>query len=350
MKNGCDICMPGQQGYTFIFENGQSPAILNPYFAEHKNYQWQQLEDHIAWMEETIAFDLLDYLEVHYNPNEIFVYRATKDAPLENTAARQPLRSLHDYKETAWIDDIIDQEQIQSHYQPIVQREYGSYTIIGHELLSRGKGADGSTIAPFFLLEAARIRNRLFALDRVCRMASVKNAATIKDKLIFINFIPTAIYVPEHCLSTTIRLINERGIAPENVVFEVVESDEVQDIGHLKAILNYYRKHGFKYALDDVGTGANDLKKLSYLEPDIVKLAREYSDGVSRDHEKQKVAAALLQVAAHTGSQPLAEGIERKEDADYLAEMGYELFQGYYFAKPQAQPLDALPRTLNTNH
>ena len=83
---------------------------------------------------------------------------------------------------------------------------------------------------------------------------------------------------------------------------------------------------------------------------DIVKLAREYSDGVSRDPEKRKVAASLLQVAAHTGSQPLAEGVEHKEDADYLADMGYELFQGYYFARPQEQPLDSLPHTVNTNH
>lgn len=350
MKNGCDVCMPAHQGYTFIFENEQSPSLLKPYFNEYGENQWKEINHQAVWMEETIAFDLLDYLEVHYNPEAIFIFRAKKDAPLEDEANRQPLHALHAYKEADWIDDIIDREQIQSHYQPIVRPENGSYTIIGHELLSRGKAADGSTIAPFFLLEAARIRHRLFALDRACRMTSVRNAAVIKDKLIFINFIPTAIYVPEHCLSTTIRLINEMNIPSENVVFEVVESDEVQDIDHLKGILNYYREHGFKYALDDVGTGANDLKKLSYLEPDIVKLAREYSDGVSRDPEKQKVAASLLQVAAHTGSQPLAEGVERKEDADYLASMGYELFQGYYFARPQEQPLASLPHTVDTNH
>lgn len=350
MKNGCDVCMPGHQGFTFIFENDQSPALLRPYFSEYSENQWQEVNNRMVWMNETIAFGLLDYLEVHYNSEEIFIFSAKKNNPLENKSDRKPLRSLHAYKEAGWIDDIIDQEKIQSHYQPIVRPENGSYNIIGHELLSRGKAADGKTIAPFFLLEAARIRHRLFAFDRACRMASVRNAAVIKDKLIFINFIPTAIYVPEHCLSTTIRLINEMGIPPENVVFEVVESDEVQDIDHLKGILNYYREHGFKYALDDVGTGANDLKKLSYLEPDIVKLAREYSDGVSRDPEKRKVAASLLQVAAHTGSQPLAEGVEHKEDADYLADMGYELFQGYYFARPQEQPLDSLPHTVNTNH
>lgn len=234
---------------------------------------------------------------------------------------------------------MIDNHSIRTHYQPIVRVKNNEVDIVGHELLSRGIDQNGSIIPPFKMFEAARIRNRLFALDRVCRIKSVKHAAKITDKMIFINFIPTAIYVPEHCLSTTFQLIKQIGIEPEQVVFEVVETDEVEDIEHLKKILNYYKTHGFKYALDDIGTGVNNLKKLASLEPHFVKLAREFADGVSENHEKQNVAKSVVQIAEQLNSQILAEGVERQEDIDYLAAIGYELFQGYFFAKPQEKPL-----------
>ncbi|MDX6152657.1 EAL domain-containing protein [Marinococcus sp. PL1-022] len=190
---------------------------------------------------------------------------------------------MHAEKEASWVDDVIDQRKILPHYQPIVEAPKGEVpAIVGHEMLSRGRQDDGSLIAPFHLLEAARKRDRLFALDRAYRITCVEHAGRIKDQLIYINFIPTAIYVPEHCLATTIHYIKKQNIRPENVVFEVVESDEVKNIEHLKSILNYYKQHGFQYALDDVGTGVNGLEKLAYLEPNIVKLAREYVDGGQR--------------------------------------------------------------------
>ncbi|MFT8321492.1 MAG: EAL domain-containing protein, partial [Bacillus sp. (in: firmicutes)] len=192
--------------------------------------------------------------------------------------------------------------------------------------------------APFKMFEAARVRNRLFSLDRACRLQSVRNASIVGDSLIFINFIPTAIYVPEHCLESTFSLINELDIKPSQVIFEVVETDEVKDMNHLKKILAYYRSHGFRYALDDVGVGYNDVSKLEQLQPDIVKLALEYCNGVSTDPYKQQVAQSVLEKTKKIGATALAEGVEQEEDYHFLRHMGYELFQGYFFSKPTPIP------------
>lgn len=344
MPSSCDICLPQHRGYTMFFENEESPAKLATYFANYDDDQWMEIDATTVWMEETVAFSLLDYLEAYFDTQSLFVIPAQKHSPIQDRESRKPLHYLHEDKAASWIDDVIDQRRILPHYQPIVEAPLNKEPlIVGHELLSRGKKDNGGLIPPFHLLEAARKRNRLFALDRACRITCVEHAGVINDQLIFINFIPTAIYVPEHCLSTTIHYIEKMNIRPENVVFEVVESDEVENIEHLKSILNYYKKHGFQYALDDVGTGANDLKKLAYLEPNIVKLAREYVDGVSSDPIKQHMARSLLQVSDQIGAKALAEGIEVKEDMDYLQQMGYTLFQGYFFSKPQAIPVDALP-------
>lgn len=339
MQKTCDICLPQHRGYTFYFEKNQSPTILEPYYATYQNSQWQMIDEETIWMEAEAAADIVEYLESHFDKQSIYFSNASKGNPLQSKENRRPLHHFHSEKKLEWIDKIIDQRRLVSYYQPIVHYDGTAPRIIGHELLSRGVGEKGEIISPFQMLQAARTRNRLFALDRACRITCVENANLIRDQWIFINFIPTAIYVPEHCLATTIQIINKLGIAPEHVVFEVVESDEVQDISHLKTILDYYKKHGFKYALDDIGTGTNSLKKLAYLEPHVVKLAREYVDGICRDKEKQHMAQSLMQVAYHIGAQLLAEGVETKEDMDYLQKMGYELFQGYYLSKPQSIPV-----------
>jgi EAL domain-containing protein (putative c-di-GMP-specific phosphodiesterase class I) len=120
----------------------------------------------------------------------------------------------------------------------------------------------------------------------------------------------------------------------------------VKDLDHLKTILHYYRSHGFKYALDDVGTGFNNLRVLEQLKPDIVKLAIEFTDGVSQDKTKQKVAQSVLTIAHNMNALALAEGVEREEDLHFLKEMGYDLFQGYFIAKPQPTPVRSIDVTL----
>ena len=82
----------------------------------------------------------------------------------------------------------------------------------------------------------------LFYLDRACREISLKTAAVknIHAK-VFINFIPTAIYDPEHCLQSTVKWANQLEFDPKNVIFEVTESEYVEDLEHLSKILQFYK-------------------------------------------------------------------------------------------------------------
>jgi EAL domain-containing protein (putative c-di-GMP-specific phosphodiesterase class I) len=166
----------------------------------------------------------------------------------------------------------------------------------------------------------------------------VRHANHVGDRLVFVNFIPTAIYSPEHCLQTTLAEAHKSGVNPHNFVFEVVETDKVDSVEHLENILLFYRKHGFRYALDDVGQGYSTLEMVERLKPDFVKLDMHYVQGVADDIAKQKAALDLLNTARAVGSRPLAEGVETLEDWRWLVEAGYELFQGYLFGKPELTP------------
>lgn len=244
----------------------------------------------------------------------------------------EPLTNINQVMDARWIDDVIQNKQIHCHYQPIITADQQIY---GYELLARFTDAKGQTIYPNVIFNAARKRGRLYALDRLCRLTAVRYAAKIPNNLkAFINFIPTSIYSPAFCLRSTTALAEQLKLDTNRLVFEVVETDNVQDVEHLKEILHYYRTRGFNYALDDVGEGYSTINLLAELKPNVMKLDMKYVQGVADDHEKQQAAMTFLEKSIEIGSIPLAEGVETEEDYLWLKQKGYKLFQGYFFGKP----------------
>ncbi|MOA09588.1 putative membrane protein YjcC [compost metagenome] len=219
------------------------------------------------------------------------------------------------------------------YFQPIVNIDEQIYA---YEALARFIDEDGSLLYPNQVFSAAKTRGRLYALDRLCRMKAVEASAPLRMKT-FINFIPTSIYSPENCLRSTVELATGLNIDPSLFVFEVVETEKTEDLDHLKRILTYYKNKGFQYALDDVGEGFSTAEVLTELQPHYMKLDRAYVDGVSGDAAKQRIAELFLETALRIGSVPLAEGIELREDFEWLKQRGYQLFQGYLFGKPSAR-------------
>lgn len=198
---------------------------------------------------------------------------------------------------------------------------------------------EGRLIYPDKLFGWAKEGDMLFYLDWACRESALKNASAknIAHKL-FINFVPTAIYDPRHCLQSTVKWARELQFDPKNIVFEVTETEWVEDVEHLKEILAYYKSQGFKVALDDIGSGYSTLNMIAKLHPDIIKIDREIIDGIDSSHANQSVFKAIVSLAKELGITVLAEGIEREEEATYCFSNGADLVQGYYFGKPSASP------------
>lgn len=189
------------------------------------------------------------------------------------------ITEVNELIQSQWIDRIIKDQLITCYYQPIVDGEGNVY---GYEVLSRFIDETGKLIPPSEAFQAAKLRNRMYSLDRACRLNAVRQASFINQK-VFINFVPTSIYSPEHCLRSTVQLADHLGIDPSNFVFEVVETEQVEDLEHLKRILMYYKEKGFKYALDDVGQGFSSMAVLKELSPNYMKLDMQYVQGISAD-------------------------------------------------------------------
>lgn len=233
---------------------------------------------------------------------------------------------------------ILENERLITHFQPIV--DIKDKSIYGYELLSRGVKSDGSIMPPFEMFKLARESDLLFNLDRQARETCIISSAREQvDKKLFINFLPTVIYNPEVCLSSTIKLIEKFNFKPENITFEVVETEEISDTDHLNTILNFYRKKGFKIALDDIGSGYSSLNNLSKFYPDYIKIDMDIIRDIHKNELQQEIFKALVAMSDKTNIKVLAEGVESKEELDFVVANGADFIQGYYFGKPTEKPL-----------
>lgn len=234
--------------------------------------------------------------------------------------------------------DIFENNSLTTWFQPIVALP--THDIVAYECLSRGVKADGSLMPPEILFKLAEENDLLFYLDRLCRENALKTAAVKKISVdIFINFVPTAIYVPETCLQSTLQWAQQLEYDPGRVVFEVVETHQVSDLQHLRTILDYYRSKGFRTALDDIGSGHTNLITLAALGADVIKVDQGIISGIDKDPVKQSIFGALAGIARQNGIKVLAEGVETCDELAYVTRQGADLAQGFLFARPSPEPV-----------
>ncbi|RCJ22348.1 diguanylate cyclase [Nostoc sp. ATCC 43529] len=253
------------------------------------------------------------------------------------------LQRFINFSQSEWLVEMLTRERFTSHFQPIVSIQDTSQ-IYGYESLLRGMDEEGNLVPPESIFELASEAGLLPQLDRIARLNTIKEFTRYQvNGCIFINFAPTALYDPVYCLRSTVEAIDRAGIDHRRVVFEVVESDNPQDLAHLKAVLQYYRDSGFLVALDDLGSGYSSLNLLHQLRPDFIKLDMQLIRDVHQDLYKASITEKLLEITQKLNIQTVAEGIECIEELNWLRERGATFGQGYLIAKPTAVPIATTP-------
>lgn len=233
--------------------------------------------------------------------------------------------------------DYIANRRFSSHMQPIVQL---SGAPIGYELLLRPL-PEQPPFRPSELFAAAREAGLHSFLDREARSSAIRVAsrqlpAGVKK---FINFLPSSIYRPEDCLQQTFERIIMSGMDPADFVFEVVETERLDDVKHLNKVFSMYRNMGIRLAMDDLGDEFATVDVMEQLQPDYVKLDRKWVSGCDADADKQRRIEDVLERASRFHGVVLAEGVEREEEWKYLREAGVPLMQGYLFGRPAPVPM-----------
>lgn len=214
-------------------------------------------------------------------------------------------------------------------FQPIVER--GTAAVYAQEALVRGPDGQGAG----WVFEHVTSEN-LYNFDQACRTRAIELASELGlEEMLSINFMPNAVYKPERCLQTTLRVAQETGFPIDRLIFEIVETEDVADLSHLIDIIDVYRAFGMKVALDDVGSGHSGLNRVVDLQTDVLKIDRHLITGIDRDPRRQCTLAGLVNIAHGLGSRLVAEGIETRTELLTVLSLGVDLVQGFFIARPQ---------------
>ncbi len=218
-------------------------------------------------------------------------------------------------------------------FQPIINTQ--TKQVFAQEALVRG--SNNETAATLF--ERINESNR-YRFDQACRVKAIQWAATLGiNTFLSINFMPNAVYQPELCLNTTLAAAERYGFPIERIIFEFTEDEKIHDRTHIRDIVRYYRARGFQTAIDDFGAGYAGLTLLADIQTDIIKLDMALLRHIDREKQRQIIVKQVLQICQELAIVPIAEGIESYEELRTLEDLGVELFQGYYFARPAFQAL-----------
>lgn len=114
----------------------------------------------------------------------------------------------------------------------------------------------------------------------------------------------------------------------------MTESAFFDDKETLIGIVNKMKSFGFAVSMDDFGAGYSSLNSLKELPIDVVKLDAEFFRGNDEEGKGKVIVSEAISLAKKLNMRIVAEGIETREQVDFLAENDCDLIQGYYFAKP----------------
>lgn len=231
------------------------------------------------------------------------------------------------------IGHMIAQRKIETMYQPIV--ELPSRQIMGYEALSRAEETDAEELGVHLFVAASRAELD-GELDQTCRQLSVDRRPEMDNqKRLFINCLPPAFFEPNRQLHRLVERWLNDGLQPEQLVFEVTEKITHEQAIRIMPTVQRLRDRGFQFALDDVGTGAANLRLLADLNPAFIKMDITLTQEIHKSERKRELAQYLLDLAHKSDAQLIAEGIESKDELEAIADLGIEYGQGYFLGKPR---------------
>jgi diguanylate cyclase (GGDEF)-like protein len=241
------------------------------------------------------------------------------------------------------LSDLVHGSSLQPHFQPIV--DVAGARIDGHEALIRTP-AGCPWPDPESLFRAAARHDLTVALEVRCvRLALSAWAQGPRRGRLFLNLSARTLMLSlvQRDLDSIMALARSAGVAPEGLVLELTEHEQVRDVGALQDALAGLRRHKVSLALDDFGDGRSSLRLWSELKPEIVKIDKYFCHELARRPEKLQTLRALQQLSGVLGARLVAEGVETAEDLHLVRDLGIPFAQGWLLGRPAAAPRGALP-------
>lgn len=218
---------------------------------------------------------------------------------------------------------------------PVIQPQVclDNESIIGYEILSRLKSSDGSIIYPSQFISDFEENGRISEFNKVLFRSSLARMAKYENVNFSMNL--SMRDLNSHRIVDDIdSLLNEFGVQANRLTIEITETCLVDNLLTAQEIATRLRLLGCSLAIDDYGTGYSTMKQLTEFPFRELKIDRQYIANCHNHEENQIIIRSTVEMAKALGMKTVAEGVETKQELEFVREAGVEIVQGYYFSKP----------------
>lgn len=244
-------------------------------------------------------------------------------------------QKLHTELRSDLVDALDRRDSFVPYFQPIWS-DNGT-VLSGFEALARWQ-RNGEIISPGVFVPIAEEAREMDRLDKqffavVCEQLAQWRHNGREFPPVSVN-VSAARLEAEGFVEETLDAIEHHGLDPQSLVLEVTEDGVMSNVADNAARLERLRAAGLRIATDDFGKGYSSLAYLRRLPLDIVKIDRQFVDGIDSTQSNRAIVSAVREMARELGIEVIAEGVERIEEFDTLVELGCERMQGFLLGRP----------------
>lgn len=246
---------------------------------------------------------------------------------------------LQDFLQTASIENKLKEATFGDNFFLYYQPQYyaDNKTLRGVEALIRWKD-DDKMISPAFFIPIAEKNGAIISIGDWVIEESIRSYAKWKKhykKPFVMSINISAIqYNRQDFVQKLMETIYRYKVKPEEIELEITESALIEDFEDVKKKLLCLREQGIRISLDDFGTGYSSLSYLNGLPINTLKIDKSFVDKVSTDATSRIIMESVVSLVNKLGYESVAEGVEKKEQLDYMKNIGCSIIQGFYLGKP----------------
>jgi diguanylate cyclase (GGDEF)-like protein len=230
----------------------------------------------------------------------------------------------------------LERNEFRLHYQ--AKWDIASGRITGMEALLRWEHPDLGTVAPMQFIPIAEETGLIVPIGRwvlktVCSQSVAWQRQGLPRLSIAVNLTARQ-FTDEHLLQDVTSILKATGMDPRLLELEVTESLLIQDVENTLQILTGLKALGIKIAVDDFGTGYSSLATLQRFPLDTIKIDRSFIRNVVGNPADTGLADAIIAMGKNLSLTVVAQGVETREQADFLRTHACDELQGFYFKRP----------------
>jgi len=226
----------------------------------------------------------------------------------------------------------ISNQDLELVYQPKIDLK--TLRPVSCEALMRWILPDGKIVRPQEFIPAAEASGQIHRLAEWAIHTAMREAMEWPDSCsVAVNVSATSIYDPDF-VDTIRSALAIWGLPPERLIIELTETLLMSDTELCFRQLSRIRDMGVKIAIDDFGTGFSSLSYFKTIPADELKIDQSFVIGMKNNEDDEKIVALIIELAHKFGLRVVAEGIESRQVLVRLQELGCDVGQGFYLAKP----------------